>query len=79
MVTTNLIRNVALAALALAPVSLAGDHPYETDAERRQGWAEAEATFGQIMSRLPALGYTPLVVPTGDLGPRAAFVLARAV
>ncbi len=52
---------------------------YETDAERRQGWVEAEATFGQIMSRLPALGYTPLVGPTGDLGPRAAFVLARAV
>lgn len=38
MVTTSLIRNVALAALALAPVSLAGDHPFETDAERKPAY-----------------------------------------
>ncbi|MGH6966752.1 MAG: AAA family ATPase [Phenylobacterium sp.] len=51
---------------------------YETDAERKQDWDEAEATFGRVMRLLPELGYEPVVVPTGDLATRAAFVLARA-
>lgn len=52
---------------------------YETDAERRQDWREAEATFGQIMERLPRLGYTPVVVPKASLATRAAFVLNRTI
>lgn len=51
---------------------------YETDAERRQDWAEAEATFDLIMGRLPTLGYEPCVVPKADLATRAEFVLGRA-
>jgi len=51
---------------------------YETDAERRQGWDEAEATFGTILNRLPELGYEPVVVPRDTVETRAAFVLARA-
>ena len=51
---------------------------YETDAERRQTWNEAEATFEVIMSMLPDLGYRPVVVPRGSVDARAAFVLARA-
>ena len=52
---------------------------YETDAERRQGWPEAERTFELIVERLPLLGYQPVVVPKADVPARAAFVLARAV
>ncbi len=51
---------------------------YVTDRERRQNWAEAEATFERIMHTLPTLGYSPVVVPKGDIEARAAFVLARA-
>jgi predicted ATPase len=49
---------------------------YETDAERKQDWAEAEATYGRIMSALPALGYAPIVVPKADVESRAAFVMS---
>jgi predicted ATPase len=52
---------------------------YETDAERRQDWPEAQATFGQIIAMLPTLGYEPVVVPTGPVATRAAFLLAHAV
>ena len=52
---------------------------YETDAERRQDWAEAEATFGKFLNVLPGLGYEAIVVPEADVATRAAFVLARAV
>ena len=52
---------------------------YATDAERRQDWAEAEATFGKVMRTLPALGYRPVVVPTGPSAARAAFVLDLAL
>jgi predicted ATPase len=51
---------------------------YETDAERKQDWAEAKATFSRILELLPSLGYQPLVVPMGPVEARAAFVLARA-
>jgi predicted ATPase len=51
---------------------------YATDAERKQDWAEAEATFGKIMRVMPALGYAPVVVPKGDVEARAAFILDRA-
>ena len=51
---------------------------YETDAERKQDWAEAEATFARIISGFEEMGYAPVVVPTADVAERAAFVLARA-
>ena len=51
---------------------------YETDAERRQDWAEAERTFDLILSILPTLGYLPVVVPKADVATRAAFILAQA-
>ena len=51
---------------------------YATDAERKQDWAEAEATFGKIMVALPKLGYSPVVVPIRSVKARARFVLAQA-
>jgi predicted ATPase len=51
---------------------------YETDAERKQDWNEAEDTFDKILRVLPHLGYEPVIVPKGDLAARAAFVLQRA-
>jgi predicted ATPase len=51
---------------------------YETDLERRQDWAEAEATFPRILAVVERFGYEPVIVPTGDVAARAAFVLARA-
>jgi predicted ATPase len=50
---------------------------YETDKERRQDWAEAEATFALICERLPELGYEAVVVPKAGVEARAGFVLAR--
>lgn len=50
---------------------------YETDAERRQDWAEAEATFGRILAGLDRFSYEAVVVPTGPVEARAAFVLAQ--
>jgi predicted ATPase len=52
---------------------------YETDAERRQDWPEAERTFETIIRMLQGLGYAPLVVPKGDVAARAAFVLEHAL
>ena len=52
---------------------------YETDAERRQDWAEAEATFGRILAGLDRFGYEPLVVPKGSVAARAAFVREHAL
>ena len=52
---------------------------YATDAERWEDWSRMEAVFEQILTTLPALGYAPVVVPTGSVEERAAFVLARAV
>jgi predicted ATPase len=52
---------------------------YETDAERRQDWAEAEATFSRILAVVARFGYEPRIVPTGPLAERAGFVLAHAV
>lgn len=52
---------------------------YETDAERRQDWSEAERTFEAIRKRLPTLGYDAVIVPKADVATRAAFVLSRAV
>lgn len=51
---------------------------YVTDAERRQDWAEAEATFGRVLTMLEETGYAPTVVPKASVAERAAFVLARA-
>lgn len=52
---------------------------YETDAERRQDWDVAEATFDTVLRIFSELGYSPVVVPKADVATRAAFVLARAV
>lgn len=49
---------------------------YETDAERKQDWAEAERTFDVIMNQLPILGYEPVVTPKAGVAERAAFVLS---
>ena len=51
---------------------------YETDAERRQDWAEAEATFGRILENLEELGYGAIVLPKVSVEERAAFVLEHA-
>jgi predicted ATPase len=51
---------------------------YETDAERRQDWAQAEATFERVLAGLDRFGYQPLVVPPATVEDRAAFVLERA-
>ena len=51
---------------------------YETDAERRQNWAEAEATFPRILAGLERFGYEALIVPPGPIEARAAFVLEAA-
>jgi predicted ATPase len=51
---------------------------YETDAERRQDWEEAQATFPRILTGLDRFGYEPLVVPPGRLEDRAGFVLEAA-
>lgn len=48
---------------------------YETDAERKQDWDEAEATFDEVIRMLPQFGYEPVVVPKGGVAARAAFVL----
>jgi predicted ATPase len=50
---------------------------YGTDAERKQDWAEAEATFGKVMTVMVDLGYEPVVVPKGSVEDRAVFVLGR--
>jgi len=52
---------------------------YETDAERRQDWDEAQATFDKVMQVLPQFGYTPLVVPRAAVAARARFVLDAAL
>ena len=51
---------------------------YETDAERRQDWPEAERTFGKIVTAFIEMGYEPVVVPKGDIAARAEFVISRA-
>ena len=51
---------------------------YETDAERRQDWAQAEATFGRILAGLERFGYRAVVVPKAGVEDRAAVVLAHA-
>jgi predicted ATPase len=50
---------------------------YETDAERRQDWPEAERTFDTVMRMLRTLDYAPVVLPKASVEARAAFVLAR--
>jgi predicted ATPase len=52
---------------------------YETDAERRQGWPEAERTYERILRNVVRLGYEAVVVPKADVVARAAFVLEHAL
>lgn len=51
---------------------------YQMDAERRQDWAEAEATYPRIVAGAERFGYTPIIVPKADVATRAAFVLEHA-
>lgn len=51
---------------------------YAPDAERRQDWAEAEATFERVLRMLDETGYTPVVLPKASVAERASFVLAQA-
>jgi predicted ATPase len=51
---------------------------YGTDAERRQDWAEAEATFARIVEGLDRFGYQPVIVPKAPVEDRARFVLEAA-
>lgn len=52
---------------------------YERDSERRQGWAEAEATFPRILAGLERFDYEAVVVPKGDVAERTEFVLKHAL
>jgi predicted ATPase len=52
---------------------------YETDGERRQDWAEAEAAFDRVLKGLDRFGYAPVVVPKGSVEARADFVLSVAL
>jgi len=52
---------------------------YETDAERKQDWAEAEGTFPRIVTAFDEMGYEAIIVPKASVEERAAFVLERAV
>jgi predicted ATPase len=51
---------------------------YETDAERKQAWEVAEATFDKVLRVFSELGYSPVIVPRADVETRAAFVLSWA-
>ena len=48
---------------------------YDTDSERRQDWAEAEATFERVLAGLQRFGYQAVVVPRVSVEARAEFVL----
>jgi predicted ATPase len=52
---------------------------YETDAERRQDWPEAERTYQRVLWGVQSLGYEPVVVPKAEVAARAAFVLEHAL
>lgn len=52
---------------------------YQTDAERRQDWPEAERTFARILENVVRLDYEPVVVPKANVAARAAFVLEHAL
>lgn len=47
---------------------------YGTDSERKQTWAEAEATYGCMKDLYIRAGYTPLEVPKADVPTRCRFV-----
>ena len=51
---------------------------YATDSERHEPFSRMAAVHASILETLPALGYAPVVVPTGRVEDRAAFVLERA-
>ncbi len=49
---------------------------YRIDAERRQDWAEAEATFERILGVLERFDYEAVIVPRDTIEGRARFVIA---
>lgn len=52
---------------------------YETDAERRQDWCEAKATFPRVLDGVSRFAYEPVIVAPGNLMERADFVLGVAL
>lgn len=48
---------------------------YRQDTERKQSWEECEVVHGRILEGLAAFGYDAVIVPTGPVAARAAFVL----
>jgi predicted ATPase len=50
---------------------------YATDGERWEDWSKMEAVFEQILGTLRNLDYEAVVVPTGRVEDRAAFILER--
>ena len=50
---------------------------YGTDAERKQDFAEAVATFEAVRAAYVGYGYEPVTLPLDPVGDRADFVLAR--
>lgn len=47
---------------------------YDTDNERKQTWAEAEATYGYMKELYIRAGYIPVEVPKADVQTRCRFV-----
>jgi predicted ATPase len=52
---------------------------YATDAERREDWSHMAVVHAAVLTTLPDLGYEPVIVPTGPVEDRVAFILERAV
>lgn len=50
---------------------------FTQDAERRQDFAEAEATFEVMARTYAAFGYEPILLPLAPVAERAAFLLGR--
>lgn len=52
---------------------------YGHDAERRHGFAQAEAEYHRLAAAYARLGYETAILPKAPVAERVAFVLARAV
>lgn len=62
-----------------SPVFLSPPWPelFETDAERRHSFAEAEAEYPALRDAYPHFGYETVILPKGAVPERADFVLSR--
>ena len=52
---------------------------YAADAERKHGFADAEAEYHRLVAAYARLGYETTILPKMSVAERPAFVLARAV